>query len=224
MTCGACSPPGPSCGSAKPDSRARVKAILRWLWSVARRRVRAALTRSNQPLSIDAVNETAISRLLASDARATFVFAGGEMLEDELERWGRLADLEASPNITVERIAVVNHTLRPLWAQERPARSSTARSRANSSARGAGNAPRPASSRTLHSENGRVTAPDRAPSARMWIIRRRDRRYYGALGTQIGRNTACISPGQTPPLQPQRGPAETDSICVHRLESEPQLR
>jgi alpha/beta superfamily hydrolase len=100
------------------DSRARVKAILRWMWSVAKRRVRAALTRSEQPLSINAVNETAISRLLASDARATFVFAKGEALEDELERWGRLGDLESSPNITVERIAVVNHTLRPLWAQD----------------------------------------------------------------------------------------------------------
>lgn len=102
----------------EPESRARVKAILRWLWGVAKGRVRATVTRSGQPLSITAANDLAVSRLLRSSARATFVFARGETLEEELERSGRLADLQASPNIEVERIAVVNHTLRPLWAQD----------------------------------------------------------------------------------------------------------
>jgi hypothetical protein len=103
----------------EPEARARVKATMKWVWRVARERAVATVTRSRTPVSILGANEIALSRLISSDVRATFVFCMGEWLEAELRRTGRLAEFDASPNISVERIAVFNHTLRPLWAQER---------------------------------------------------------------------------------------------------------
>lgn len=103
----------------EPDSRARIRAIARWLLGASARRIRGALTGSPRLPSISAMNETALERLRASEVRVLFLFAAGESLEDDLVRWGRMATLEAASNVCVERIAVINHTLRPSWAQAR---------------------------------------------------------------------------------------------------------
>jgi len=46
------------------------------------------------------------------------LFAAHEHLDEDLIRSGRMADIETWPNVTVERIAVSSHTLRPNWAQQ----------------------------------------------------------------------------------------------------------
>jgi hypothetical protein len=48
----------------------------------------------------------------------TVLFTEREPLRDELERSGWLARLEAAPAVTVDRVRVIDHTLRPVWAQD----------------------------------------------------------------------------------------------------------
>jgi hypothetical protein len=59
-----------------------------------------------------------MGRMQASPLRSVFVFTTGEPLEEELTSAGWLPRIEAWPNMTVARIAVRDHTLRPLMAQE----------------------------------------------------------------------------------------------------------
>jgi hypothetical protein len=47
-----------------------------------------------------------------------FLFSEREPLHHELRRSGWLATLQSSPAVTVEQLAVIDHTLRPSWAQE----------------------------------------------------------------------------------------------------------
>src|SRR5581483_239896 len=62
--------------------------------------------------------EHRLSQLLASGKRVTVLFTEREPLREELERSGWLARLEAAPAVTVEHVAVNDHTLRPGWAQD----------------------------------------------------------------------------------------------------------
>jgi hypothetical protein len=59
-----------------------------------------------------------LTRLLASGKHVTVLFTEREPLRDELERSGWLARLEAAPAVTVDRVSVIDHTLRPAWAQD----------------------------------------------------------------------------------------------------------
>ena len=67
--------------------------------------------------STDAQVDAALDRLRASDKRALMLFSGREPLLEDLTRSGRLAEMERWPNVTIARIAVNDHTLRPNWAQ-----------------------------------------------------------------------------------------------------------
>jgi dienelactone hydrolase len=54
----------------------------------------------------------------SSPLRSVFVFSADEPLEEELVHDGWLPQIESWPNVTVTRIAVRDHTLRPLMAQQ----------------------------------------------------------------------------------------------------------
>ena len=65
-------------------------------------------------------------RIQASPLRSVFLFSAAEPLEEELVNGGWLPRIEDWPNVTVTRVAVRDHTLRPLMAQQRPTPRSTA--------------------------------------------------------------------------------------------------
>ena len=54
----------------------------------------------------------------AAPLRCVFVFSAAEPLEEELTADGWLPQIEDWPNVTVTRLAVRDHTLRPLMAQQ----------------------------------------------------------------------------------------------------------
>ena len=58
-------------------------------------------------------------RYAASGKRLMLLFSDNEPLHEELISGGQLARLDRSPNVTLERIPVRDHTLRPSWAQTR---------------------------------------------------------------------------------------------------------
>ncbi len=80
----------------------------RWL---ARRRGEAGAG----PLQ-DRVNAV-MRQMQASPLHSHFLFAAGEPLEEELIAGGWLPQIEQWPNVTVTRVPVRDHTLRPLMAQ-----------------------------------------------------------------------------------------------------------
>jgi hypothetical protein len=100
------------------NARARITAIVRWLAAATRQRIASWLSRASRPPSIDAQVDAALERLRVSRRRALMLFAAHEHLDEDLIRSGRMADIETWPNVTVERIAVSSHTLRPNWAQQ----------------------------------------------------------------------------------------------------------
>jgi hypothetical protein len=57
-------------------------------------------------------------QMQSAPLRSVFVFSAAEPLEEELLSDGWLPQIEAWPNVTVTRIAVRDHTLRPLMAQQ----------------------------------------------------------------------------------------------------------
>jgi alpha-beta hydrolase superfamily lysophospholipase len=87
--------------------------VMRWLLTSPMRWVRKARRRS--PASRDF--EQLLERLAMSQTRTTYLFAHREPLYDELLRAGWLERLRQTGRFTVERVAVADHTLRPLWAQ-----------------------------------------------------------------------------------------------------------
>jgi dienelactone hydrolase len=60
-----------------------------------------------------------LTELIDSGKRALLMFSEREPLYGELVRAGRIARLQAAPNVTMERLSVTDHTLRPSWAQDR---------------------------------------------------------------------------------------------------------
>ena len=60
----------------------------------------------------------ALERLHESDRRVLFVFGGDEPLYGELERDGRLEQIERLPGLGLEQIPGRDHTLRPLRTQQ----------------------------------------------------------------------------------------------------------
>lgn len=58
-----------------------------------------------------------LTRLRASGARTMLLFSEREPLHGELLRTGRLDALREMPGVTLEQVAVADHTLRPSWAQ-----------------------------------------------------------------------------------------------------------
>ncbi|MFZ0041375.1 MAG: alpha/beta fold hydrolase [Solirubrobacteraceae bacterium] len=95
---------------------ARLRALARWLFSSPLRWLRAPIAQRPAPLINDEVKRL-LDRLLASEKRALILFSDHEPLQRELADSGQLARLQSSPNMTVEYVAVHDHTLRPGWAQ-----------------------------------------------------------------------------------------------------------
>jgi hypothetical protein len=92
-----------------------VMALIRWLLRApARQLQRLRGRRTGGTSQVD----HRLTRLLATGKRVTVLFTEREPLRDELERSGWLARLEAEPAVTVEHVAVIDHTLRPAWAQD----------------------------------------------------------------------------------------------------------
>jgi pimeloyl-ACP methyl ester carboxylesterase len=95
----------------------RLRAVLRLLvampgrWMARRRGGEDA-----GPLQ-DRVNGV-MRRMQASPLRSVFLFSAAEPLEEELINGGWLPQIEDWPNVTVTRVAVRDHTLRPLMAQQ----------------------------------------------------------------------------------------------------------
>lgn len=102
----------------RAETRARLWAVLRWLTRRARARIKASFSDGppEAPLSVRA--DAALERLRRSGKPVLMLFAARESLDLELTELGRMQDIEAWPNIEVQRLAVASHTLRPHWARQ----------------------------------------------------------------------------------------------------------
>lgn len=65
----------------------------------------------------DELRET-LQELRLADKHAVMVFGDDEPLYDALAEAGLLAEIEQAPEFTIERVAVIDHTIRPIWAQQ----------------------------------------------------------------------------------------------------------
>lgn len=95
----------------------RVREVLRWLLRAPVRPVRRGSAGGDGPQPVH--RDDLLERLRTSGTRVTYLFAEREPLYDELVKSGWLARLEQSGTVTVHRLAVNDHTLRPPWAQAR---------------------------------------------------------------------------------------------------------
>jgi dienelactone hydrolase len=96
---------------------ARITAVVRWLLSTVRQRLAQLATRQQAvPLSDRVASQ--VCALRDTGKLVTLVFAEREPLEEELVRSGVMAQMQDWPTFTVERVAVHDHTLRPMWAQQ----------------------------------------------------------------------------------------------------------
>ncbi|MBV9466480.1 MAG: hypothetical protein JO206_08770 [Solirubrobacterales bacterium] len=92
----------------------RGRELARWMLASPGRR--AAQLRARAEATPHRLDQ-ALDQLHATGKRALLLFADGEPLDDELRRSGRMARIERWSTVTVERIRVRDHTLRPNWAQ-----------------------------------------------------------------------------------------------------------
>jgi dienelactone hydrolase len=96
----------------------RLQAFVRWILDAPRRALRALLGQAPAALT-ERELDAALERLRQSGKSSLLLFSAHEPLDDELTRSGRATQLAAWPTMTLERIAVRDHTLRPNWAQGR---------------------------------------------------------------------------------------------------------
>jgi dienelactone hydrolase len=94
---------------------ARLSAFLLWAGRAPIRRLRRSATTGVEPSLQEML--AGITNLSATGSRLLWVFSDGEPLYDELTRSGFLDALAAGGAVSVERIHVRDHTLRPGWAQ-----------------------------------------------------------------------------------------------------------
>jgi dienelactone hydrolase len=95
----------------------RLKAVVRWLLAMPARWLARRRGGPEAGSVQDRVGEV-MRRMQAAPVRSVFVFSVAEPLEEELTAGGWLPQIEGWPNVTVTRLAVRDHTLRPLMAQE----------------------------------------------------------------------------------------------------------
>jgi hypothetical protein len=93
----------------------RLKAVARWLLGMPARRLGRRRSNAAGPLT-DRVNDV-MGQMQVSPLRSVFFFSAAEPLDEELRNTGWLPRIEGWPNMTVARVAVRDHTLRPLMAQ-----------------------------------------------------------------------------------------------------------
>ncbi|HEY5189937.1 MAG TPA: hypothetical protein VII87_12930 [Solirubrobacteraceae bacterium] len=95
----------------------RVWALIRWLLAAPVRAVRKLATRDDDGVSAEREAQGLLEVIVNSGRRVLLLFSEHEPVYDELLRSGADRWLTASPNVSLERIAVRDHTLRPVWAQ-----------------------------------------------------------------------------------------------------------
>jgi len=95
----------------------RLRAVLRLLLGMPSRWLARRRGGEEAGALQDRVNQV-MGRLQAAPLRSAFLFSAAEPLEEELVNHGWLPQIESWPNVTVTRIAVRDHTLRPLMAQQ----------------------------------------------------------------------------------------------------------
>jgi pimeloyl-ACP methyl ester carboxylesterase len=95
----------------------RLRAVLRLLLGLPGRWLARRRGDEDAGSVQDRVNGV-MRRLQASPLRSLFLFSAAEPLEEELVNGGWLPQIEDWPNVTVTRVAVRDHTLRPLMAQQ----------------------------------------------------------------------------------------------------------
>lgn len=95
----------------------RLRAVLRLLLGMPGRRLARRRGAAEAGPVQERVNQV-MRRMQAAPLRSLFLFSAGEPLEEELTSGGWLPEIESWPNVTVTRVAVRDHTLRPLMAQE----------------------------------------------------------------------------------------------------------
>jgi hypothetical protein len=95
----------------------RLHAFLRWILDAPRRVARRLLFGVAPAAQTERELDAALERLRQSGKPSLLLFSAHEPLDDELTRSGRADGLAAWPTMTVERIPVRDHTMRPNWAQ-----------------------------------------------------------------------------------------------------------
>ena len=96
----------------------RLWAFLRWALAAPRRWVRRLRTGQDPAAAAQRELSSALERFIESGKRALLLFSEHEPVYDELVQWGLAGMLGGVPQVTIERIAVRDHTLRPSWGQE----------------------------------------------------------------------------------------------------------
>ncbi len=95
----------------------RLRSFLRWILAAPGRRLRR-LGSDEAPAAVaEREADLALNALVASGKRVLLLFTEREPVYDELARLGRTERLSAAANVTIERIRVRDHTMRPGWAQ-----------------------------------------------------------------------------------------------------------
>jgi hypothetical protein len=98
-------------------TRARVAGALRLLATLPGRQL--ARFRSGPPAFVYGTElDALLVRMRDSAPPLTVLFAAREPLDEELEQRGQLERMADWPSFTLSRVAVHDHTLRPIWAQE----------------------------------------------------------------------------------------------------------
>jgi dienelactone hydrolase len=98
-------------------SRQRVRALALWLLAAPKRTLWDRSARGQAELALSNEFDRSFDQLEAAGQRVLYLSSFHEPLRSELERSGRLAQLERRSNVTLEYIAVRDHTFRPIWAQ-----------------------------------------------------------------------------------------------------------
>jgi pimeloyl-ACP methyl ester carboxylesterase len=98
-------------------SGARVRALAMWMLAAPKRALVNHTLR--RPKRSDAASELehAFDRLETTGKRVLVMFSRDEPLHFELTSSGEMATLEQRENVTLESVAVRDHTCRPIWAQ-----------------------------------------------------------------------------------------------------------
>jgi hypothetical protein len=96
----------------------RLRSFLRWTLATPSRWLRGLWSREPASAGTERQIDAALDGLIASGKRALFLFSEHEPLDDELAQSGRTERLQAAANVTFERVAVRDHTMRPRWAQQ----------------------------------------------------------------------------------------------------------
>ena len=95
----------------------RLRSFLRWMLAAPGRRLRRLVLGEDPSAAAERELDSALTAVMASGKRVLLLFSEHEPLYDEFTRSGRIERLASTPNVTIERIRVRDHTMRPSWAQ-----------------------------------------------------------------------------------------------------------